>query len=163
MDDREAVFNHLIDEHLPMLRSVAYRVTGNAADTDEAIQLALLSAWKKFDTFRGNAKMSSWVYRITVNASYDILRARERESRKLAAYAATPAVPENDNSDVERLEAAIAELPELYREAIVLGVLSDLDGRTAAERLGCSPNTLYQRIHKAKQLLRQTYREVQYE
>ena len=107
--------------------------------------------------------MSSWVYRITVNAGYDILRARERESRKLAAYAATPVVPENDSSDVERLEAAIAELPELYREAIVLGVLSDLDGRTAAERLGCSPNTLYQRIHKAKQLLRQTYREVQYE
>ena len=45
----------------------------------------------------------------------------------------------------------------------MLGVLSDLDGRTAAEQLGCSPNTLYQRIHKAKQLLRQTYREVQYE
>ena len=72
-----------------------------------------------------------------------------------------PSVPEQDNSDIERLEAAIARLPELYREAIVLGVLSGMDGRSTAEQLGCSPNTLYQRIHKAKQLLRHKYREVQ--
>ena len=47
MDDREEIFNRLIDEHLPMLRRVACRITGNAADSDEAIQLAMLSAWKK--------------------------------------------------------------------------------------------------------------------
>ena len=161
MDDREEIFNRLIDEHLPMLRRVACRITGNAADSDEAIQQAMLSAWKKFDSFRGEAKLSSWIYRITVNSSYDILRERQREARKREAYLADPVVPERDDSEVVRLEAAIARLPELYREAIVLGVLSGMDGRSAAEQLGCSPNTLYQRIHKAKQLLRHKYREVQ--
>ena len=73
MDDREEIFNRLIDEHLPMLRRVACRITGNAADSDEAIQLAMLSAWKKLDSFRGNAKLSSWIYRVTVNSCYDIL------------------------------------------------------------------------------------------
>ena len=68
MDDREEIFNRLIDEHLPMLRRVACRITGNAADSDEAIQLAMLSAWKKLDSFRGNAKLSSWIYRVTVNS-----------------------------------------------------------------------------------------------
>lgn len=116
---------------------------------------------KKLDSFRGNAKLSSWIYRVTVNSCYDILRARQRETRKRQAYMVNPTVPEQDNSDIERLEAAIARLPELYREAIVLGVLSGMDGRSAAEQLGCSPNTLYQRIHKAKQLLRHKYREVQ--
>lgn len=96
-----------------------------------------------------------------MNSCYDILRARQRETRKRQAYMVNPSVPEQDNSDIERLEAAIARLPELYREAIVLGVLSGMDGRSAAEQLGCSPNTLNQRIHKAKQLLRHKYREVQ--
>lgn len=161
MDDRETIFNSLIDEHLPMLRRVAYRVTGNAADSDEAIQQAMLSAWRRFDSFRGQAKLSSWIYRITVNACYDVLRARQREARKREAYQANPVAPEQDDADIARLEAAIARLPELYREAIVLGVLSGMDGKSAAEQLGCSPNTLYQRIHKAKQLLRSEYREVQ--
>ena len=161
MDDREAVFNHLIDEHLPMLRSVAYRITGNAADTDEAIQLALLSAWKKFDTFRGNAKMSSWVYRITVNESYNILRNRRREAEKIAQYAENAdAAEEPDEDRFRRLELEIGKLPELYREAIQVGVLSGLDGADAADRLGCSANTLYQRIFKAKTLLRKAMKEV---
>ena len=53
-----------------------------------------------------------------------------------------------------KLEAAVAGLPELYREAVVWGCLSDLSGREAAERLGCSENTLYQRVFKAKKMLK---------
>ena len=67
-----------------MLRSVAYRIVGNCADADEAIQQAMLAAWRKFDTFRGCSRMSSWIYRITVNESYNILRNRRREAEKIA-------------------------------------------------------------------------------
>ena len=55
---------------------------------------------------------------------------------------------------MQRLSEAVAELPQLYRDAILIGVLSDFDSGKAAEMLGCTVNTLYQRIHKAKQLLK---------
>lgn len=158
--DRERCFNECIDRHLPMLRSVSYRIVGNCTDADEAIQQAMLSAWRRFDTFRGQAQMSSWIYRITVNESYNILRKRRRESEKIAEYAKCAESADQDDSQLCRLEEAIGNLPELYRTAIEVGVLAGLDGPAAAERLGCSANTLYQRIFKAKSLLRKAMREV---
>ena len=159
--DRESCFNECIDRNLPMLRSVAYRIVGNCADADEAIQQAMLAAWRKFDTFRGCSRMSSWIYRITVNESYTILRNRRREAEKIAQYAENAdAAEEPDEDRFRRLELEIGKLPELYREAIQVGVLSGLDGADAADRLGCSANTLYQRIFKAKTLLRKAMKEV---
>lgn len=143
-----------------MLRSVAYRIVGNSADADEAIQQAMLSAWRKFDSFRGQSQISSWIYRITVNESYNILRSRRREAEKIANYARYAGESGTDEHIYRRLETEICNLPELYREAIQIGVLSGLDGSAAAERLGCSANTLYQRIFKAKTLLRKAMREV---
>ena len=64
---------------------------------------------------------------------------------------------------MDRLEQAVARLPKLYRESLSLGVLSGYSPDEAAAMLGCSRNTLYQRIHKAKQLLAQSIREVSYE
>ena len=159
--DRERCFNECIDRHLPMLRSVAYRIVGNCADADEAIQQSMFAAWRRFDTFRGQSQMSSWIYRITVNESYNILRKRRRESEKIAEYAKQAGDMESDSDDpqLRRLEKEIGRLPELYRAAIQIGVLTGLDGAVAAERLGCSANTLYQRIFKAKALLRKAMRE----
>ena len=84
-----------------------------------------------------------------------------------AGYAA--AAPEKASDDavearlLDRLDEAIAHLPKLYRESLSAGVLSGLSPEEAAAMLGCSRNTLYQRIHKAKQLLAKSIREVSYE
>ncbi|MBR3689452.1 MAG: helix-turn-helix domain-containing protein, partial [Lentisphaeria bacterium] len=64
---------------------------------------------------------------------------------------------------LDRLDAAVARLPRLYRESLSVGVLSGYAPDEAAAMLGCTRNTLYQRIHKAKQLLAQSIREVSYE
>ena len=155
MDTRQQFFDQLIDRDLGMLRTAAYRILGNAFDADEAIQQALLTAWRKFDSFRHHAKPSSWLYRITVNSSYDMLRRKQRERRKLDEYAGQIPEPAKPDARLEELELAIAELPALYREAISIGYLSGLDGEKAAAILECPVNTLHQRVHKAKQLLKQ--------
>ncbi len=62
-----------------------------------------------------------------------------------------------------RLDRAIAELPELYRETVHIALLSGLGGEEAAKMLGCSRNTLYQRIHQAKNLLRKRLRRCENE
>ncbi len=156
MDTKQQFFDQLIDQDLGMLRAAAYRILNNSFDADEAIQQSLLSAWKKFESFKNRARLSSWLYRITVNSSYDMLRKKQRERIKLNDYA-QQALPEAERPDsrLDELELAIASLPELYREAISIGFLSGFDGPKAAAILECSVNTLHQRVHKAKQLLKQ--------
>ena len=157
MNERDKRFQRLCRDELPYLRGGVFRIVGNAADTDDAVQEALLLAYRRYSTFRGDAELRSWVYRIALNCAFDILRERKRAKeieQKYAGEQPSGTAPAGDPR-MAKLEEAVAGLPELYREAIVWGCLSDLPGREAAERLGCSENTLYQRVFKAKQLLKQ--------
>ena len=156
--DEEAVQMRLLllcHDELKYLRGGVFRIVGNEADTDDVIQEALLRAYRRADSFRGDAGLRSWVYRIAINCAFDLLRERKRRAEANGKYAADPVEPKDgsDEKQLAALEQAISELPELYREAIVWGYLSDLSGSEAAARLGCSENTLYQRVFKAKQKL----------
>ena len=157
MDEVEMRFLRLCREELGYLRGGVFRIVGNAADTDDVIQEALIRACRRINSFRGDAELRSWVYRIAMNCAVDLLRERKRRAEANGKYAATP--PESKDGAVEKqlveLEHAISELPEIYRDAIVWGYLSDLSGSEAAERLGCSENTLYQRVFKAKRMLKE--------
>ena len=156
MKTKQEIFDSLISEELGVLRAAAYRLLGDPAEVDEAVQEALLTAWNKFDQFRGGAKLSTWVYRITVNQCCDRIRRRKRDAEKLKAYAQEKAADTStDNAQLDALADAIAELPDLYRDSILIGFLSDYSSDDAASILGCTVNTLYQRIHKAKQLLKE--------
>ena len=167
METREQAFEQLIDEKLGLLRGTAMRILGNPADVDDAVQSALMLAWRKFAGYRGQSEFATWVTRILINECYDMVRNRAREQEVLADYG------ESDNqmsggeaeeaSLLDRLDDAVARLPKLYRESLSVGVLSGYSPDEAAAMLGCSRNTLYQRIHKAKQLLSQSIREVSYE
>lgn len=166
METREHAFEQLINEKLGMLRGTAMRILGSPADVDDAVQEALMSAWRKFAGFRGQSEFATWVTRILINVCYDMVRDRAREHEVLTDYGESGNVPGEDAEDMrllDRLDAAVARLPKLYRESISVGVLSGRSPDEAAAILGCSRNTLYQRIHKAKQLLSQSIREVSYE
>ena len=155
MDEMEMRFLRLCREELGYLRGGVFRIVGNETDTDDAIQEALLRAYRRYSTFRGDAELRSWVYRIALNCAFDLLRDRKRAKEIEQKYAGGQTDAPAGDPRMAQLEEAVATLPPLYREAIVWGCLSDLSGREAAERLGCSENTLYQRVFKAKQLLRQ--------
>ena len=90
-----------------------------------------------------------------MNCAFDLLRERKRQAEAKRQYAETAGQNGGfSEAKLAELERAVAELPELYREAVVWGCLSDLSGSEAAERLGCSENALYQRVFKAKQMLK---------
>ena len=157
METKQKLFDRLIDESLPMFRKAAYGILGNAADADDAVQEALILSWRKYSIFRSGGKLSSWVCRIVINVSYDMLRKKQRENKALEN------LPENDRSGskdeiMESLQEAIAELPEPYRTALITGFLSDMSGAEAAEKLNCNLNTLYWYISRAKDMLRKKLR-----
>ena len=156
MDEMEMRFQRLCREELTYLRGGVFRVVGNAADTDDVIQEALLRAYRRSDSFRGDAELRSWVYRIALNCAFDFVRDRKRREETGRQYAAEAADPRRGTPELElvKLERAVSELPELYRDAVVWGCLSGLAGSEAAARLGCSENVLYQRVFKAKRMLK---------
>ena len=167
METREQAFEQLIDEKLGLLRGTAMRILGDPADVDDAVQAALMLAWRKFAGYRGQSEFATWVTRILINECYDMVRNRAREQEVLADYGESGDQMSGGEAEeaslLGRLDDAVARLPKLYRESLSVGVLSGYSPDEAAAMLGCSRNTLYQRIHKAKQLLSQSIREVSYE
>ena len=149
--DKDKQFEQLIDNELPKLRGMAYRILKNEADVDDVIQEALFKAYQKYETFRNESELSSWVCRITINCSMDLLRKRKREREALEGYPT-----EQPRSDTSPLWDAIMDLPEPYSQALIIGCLSGYNSDTAATILGINTNALYQRIFKAKQMLKNT-------
>ena len=127
METREQVFERFIDEKLGLLRGTAMRVLGDSADVEDAVQQALLIAWRRYEAFRGQAEFATWVTRILLNVCYDMVRERVRERDVLADYGesgVTPGEASGEETLLDRLDNAIARLPRLYRESLSLGVLS---------------------------------------
>lgn len=150
---KKDLFAKLIDESLPMLRGTAYRILGNADDADDAVQEALLLAWKKFDSFQSRAKISTWVCRITVNVAYDMLRKRQREEKKLRNIIPDESCDPFETQRIDVLKKAVSELPEKLRDALSFTFFSGLSGEEAAKLQNCNVNTLYGRVARAKELL----------
>ena len=161
----EQEFDAIVRGSLPLLHGMAMRILKNASDADDAVQAALLRGWNRRFLLRTPEKLTGWLGRIVINESYNIFRRRRHESTvDLEALPETQEGRDENHSaeaerQLQRLEDAIASLPEIYRQTIHIGVLSNLSSEEAARLLGCSVNTLYQRIHKAKQLLREALKD----
>ena len=162
-EDFKTLFAIVLDENLHFFRSVAVRILNAPCDADDAVQNALLKAWQKRVFFRGEPDaLAGWIARIVVTQSYDLLRKRMREERKRQEASLINTIEKQDRNLI-LLDRAIAALPDLYRQTVHIAVLSDLPSKQAADMLGIPVNTLYQRIHKAKQLLKSEMRKLENE
>ena len=155
--DKEQVFDKLIEEKLPMLRRVVYRIVLDENDTDDVIQNALLKAWQKFDSYQERSQLSSWICRIACNQAYDLFRKRQREKGKLELFRIHKDVQEDKDAMLEKfekVEQVIKLLPEKLHAALTLTTFEELSPDEAAEILGCTTSTVYWRIHKARKILK---------
>ena len=164
-DSKEQIFAKIIDEKLPMLRRVVFRIVSNEADTDDIIQAALLKAWQKYDSYRNNSQLSSWICRIACNQAYDLFRKRQREAGKLELFQIHETDRGDNSAAIERLaavEQAMQELPVKLHAALNLTAFEGMSPERAAQILGCTTATIYWRIHKARKFLKNSL-EVGYE
>jgi RNA polymerase sigma-70 factor (ECF subfamily) len=155
-----AALDALLRRHYDRIYAVCRRLAGNDADALDATQEAMLAIARGIRRFDGRAAFSTWAYRVATNACLDELRRRQRRPRpglpeEVASgeVGATSAVAIDVLPDRLAIDAALAELPEEFRAAVVLRDLCDLDYAEIAETLGIPPGTVRSRIARGRALL----------
>lgn len=161
--DRGAL-DRLLTMHHPRLFAVCRRLLGNDADAADAAQEAMISIVRGLPRFDGQSSFGTWAYRIATNAALDEIRRRGRRPRPLGASRSDdgpvgepidPSSLGTDDALADRmvLEAALAELREEFRVAVVLRDVGDLDYAEIADVLGVPPGTVRSRIARGRAAL----------
>ena len=147
--DRDA-FTQLVRRHQDRLWAVALRTLGDREEAADALQDALISAYRSAHRFRGESAVTTWLHRIVVNACLD--RVRRRAARPTVPLAETdPApVPAVDSDTVLDVRAALALLPVDQRAALVLVEVEGYGVAEAAAILGVPEGTVKSRCARAR-------------
>jgi RNA polymerase sigma-70 factor (ECF subfamily) len=154
-----AAFEELVRRHRDRLWAVALRTTGDPEEAADALQDALISAFRRADQFRGDSAVTTWLHRIVVNASLDRLRRRAvRHAQPLpddneslpGAVVADPTDHHDRRVTQLAVIEALAELPEDQRAAILLVDVEGWSVEDAAVRLDCPEGTIKSRCYRGR-------------
>jgi len=115
-DDMDALFRDAYERHARRLFNTAYRILGNRSDAEDALQEAFLAAFRNREGFEGRAAIGTWLHRIVVNRSINLMRSRRT---LLTDMNAAEEIPTEDAAldepalqlDVESVKRAVALLP----------------------------------------------------
>jgi RNA polymerase sigma-70 factor (ECF subfamily) len=153
--------------HASLVRNVARHVLGNEADAEDVTQEVLLRILCKLDSFRGEARLTTWLRRVTVNAALEHRRKalcrRKRETNaclvrpndRTAGGASCPAQQLLDDEMREQIAQAIADLPEMYREVYVLADVEEMSNPQIGKILNLGVPAVKSRLHRARSMMRQ--------
>jgi RNA polymerase sigma-70 factor, ECF subfamily len=157
--------NEVYQRHARLLARVCARMgAGSAADVEDVVQTTFLEAIRSAKTFQGRSSLRGWLVAIALNQTRLHRRTEGRARRKLAE-AASLAVAHSQSGDdrelalqraerVRRVEAALLELPDLQREALVLSEIEGLPAKEIAVLLDAPAATIWRRVHDARKSLR---------
>ncbi len=165
---------HLVSTFGDRAYRLAVGITGNQQDAEEAVQDAFWTVVRKIDTFRGDAALGSWIYRITASAAYQRRRSARRRRDEVSLCHILPTFhadgryagpivdwsAELNDPGLQTelrsvLTSALEELPDHYRAVIILHDVDGLPMAELAERLGITVPSAKSRAHRARLLLRQ--------
>ena len=157
-------FERLVEEHSDFVYNVAYRMMGNHEDAEDVAQDAFLSAYRAFDRFRGESRVTTWLYRIATNAALMRLR-KTKLARSLTHtgiddlevpdWSQTPERAAQNSELQDKLRQGLDRLEPDLRAAVVLRDVQGLSNAEAAEVLDLSVAALKSRLHRARVMLRQ--------
>lgn len=158
----------LVAATYPEVLGVARRILQDPHDAADAAQEAYIRALRGLRRFRGDAAVTTWLHRIAVRTSLDVLRAKGRRAEvglpegpvepRLAfpasGQAPDPALAPERTEERQQLTRALQSLPERLRLAVILRDVEGLSTAETAELLGISEGAAKVRLHRARRLLR---------
>ena len=160
----------VFEAHRPRLARLAYRMLGSLAEAEDVVQEAYVRAFSHLDSFRGEATLSTWLSRITLNEALGRLRRKKRAAQALRAE--DPGIPaqiipfpgSTSGDDPERMmaqrqilqlvERATDNLPDVYRGVFMARVIEGRSVEETAALLDIRPETVKTRLHRARLLVR---------
>jgi RNA polymerase sigma-70 factor, ECF subfamily len=157
-----AAFAALVERHYGFVYRVAYRWCGRRADAEDIAQEVCVRLGRSIRSLRAYDAFATWLYALTLNAARDIARKQVRERAKAEAFhahALSADVPEPSAEDkAEALWAAVRQLPDRQREAVLLVYGEGMSHAAASDVLGSAEATVSWHIHEAKKRLRRMMR-----
>ena len=165
-------FRHLVERHSRSIFRLAYRLTGHEQDAEDVVQETFLKAFREIRRFEARSSFATWLYRITVNCSHDLLRRRPRagsrpslddpESR-VAAELADPSAAADPLRELasrridERVRTAMNALSDQERSAFVMRHFEGLSiediGRVLDLKTSAAKHSIFRAVHKLRRAL----------
>lgn len=139
----------------PDLRRFARRTCSSGEDAEDAVQIALWQLYRKIGVLRTAAAFAGWLFRIIERECYRLLRARKKLQQwdpSLDQVLRQEPLPLELRKD---LIGAIAALPPIYREVLILRDVDELTTPEAAHHLGISTDAVKSRLHRAREMMRE--------
>lgn len=162
--DRTA-FSMLLERSYDRLFSFAFRLTGNRAEAEDLTQDVCLALPRKLGGFRGEARFSTWVFRVMVNAAHDRRRRTATHARAANGWGDWEINRQAENAEAAQahdwLRRAMAALPEDLRDTLALTLDEGITQGQAAQVLGVSEGTIAWRMSEVKKRLRAMAEEEQ--
>jgi RNA polymerase sigma-70 factor, ECF subfamily len=171
--DQEA-FDTIFNLYSPKLYGVAQRILGEVADTEEVIQDVFWTVYRKAKSFRGNSQLSTWLYRLTINAALGKIRREKKHSKQVTYeeylpkfqddghHMVRPVVDWSDTLDEkyakqemqELLAQALDQLKPIDKSVVVLSDLEEMSDKEIAATTGLTVSAVKTRLHRARLFLR---------
>ncbi len=159
----DSAFDRIVEQHSAEIAALANRLLGWPGDVDDVVQEVFLAAFLALKRFRGECRLRTWLFTITVNKCRSFRFRRRRSSPATMGSDAELMVGPDRNSDeaamdeetFARVRRAVQALPRKYREVVVLKYLQGLDTVEACRLLGVTTNTMQVRLNRARNRLRE--------
>jgi len=168
----EAGYEELITRFQQPVYALALRLLDGPAEASDVVQEVFLKVFRNIGSFRGQSTLKTWIYRITVNEAHNARRWFFRHRRREVELDSTPDdtrnwkenIPDRSRSPFDQafggeqqlmVEAALAKINPIFREAVVLRDISDLSYEEIADILGVSLGTVKSRILRGREALRE--------
>lgn len=170
--DDESAYEEVVRRFGPRMLSVARRLLTQEQDSQDAVQDAFLSAFKAINNFQGDARLATWLHRIVVNAALMKLRTKRRKPesaiddllpkynedghrRSGGDWRATHDTAVQAGEIRDQVLHAIDQLPEMYREILLLRDIEELSTEETAQQLDITEGAVKTRLHRARLALRE--------
>ena len=169
---RSTEFDKLVLEHLDMLYAVALKLTRNPADAQDLTQNTIVKALRFHDKFEKGSYIKAWLLTILRNTFINDYRRKARRPNVVELTGTEPAPEVSPDPEVplatggrryedvielldDNVKAAIEELPDDFRMAVVMADIEDKSYKEIAEAMGCPLGTVMSRLYRGRKLLRQ--------
>ncbi len=156
-EEKEKEFIELVSRHQGLIHKVCIMYESDRDAREDLFQEIVLQLWKSFHTFRGESKITTWMYRIALNTAISGLRKQNRkiQTQDLTDYHLNFAEPEPDTheEDFEKLQWAIRQLSEIDR-AMIMMALDEVPYEEIAQTIGITQNNVRVRMNRIREKLR---------